>query len=358
MVSDIYYRLRERMNEYSVGFRATESGIELKLLEKLFTEEEAAMYLNLTDNLQTAKDIAEKTGQDPAEVEEILQRMTEKGQTFPRFPKKEGEPFYYAAAPFAHGLLEHQVKRLDKETAELFDQYHRAVSGVFATKPVIPLRTLPVNTALTPNQVIASYDDLKKIIANMNRIALAPCVCNEMQRQLGKTCDQPTEVCMMFGFYADYYIARGMGRPISNEEALRKLDECQKAGLIPQISNSEKPEALCNCCPDCCGGLRAIKRFPKPGLMVGSNYFAQVDTGLCTGCGSCVDRCFTGAIAMGKEETAEINLERCVGCGVCVSTCPVEALSLARKPEDTITVPPQKGLFMKSSEEFEDQVKQ
>lgn len=306
MASDIYYRLRERLDEYSIGMAATEFGIELKLLEKLFTEEEAALYLNLTRDLQTAKDIAEKIGQDPTEVEAILQRMTEKGHTMPRFPKKEGEPFYYAAAPYAHGLIEHQVKRLDKETAELLAQYHQ--SGGFATKPIIPLRNVPVNAALAPNLAIASYDDLRKIVAGMERIAVAPCFCHEMQRQLGKTCDQPTEVFMMFDFYADYYIDLGIGRPISNEEALRKLDECQKAGLIPQISNSEKPEALCNCCTDCCGGLMAIKRFPKPGLMTGSNYFAQVYSELCSGCEVCVGRCFLGSIKLGTKDILEINL--------------------------------------------------
>ena len=50
-------RLCERLDEYSVGFATTESGIELRLLRKLFTEEEAAMYLNLTGDLQTAEQV-------------------------------------------------------------------------------------------------------------------------------------------------------------------------------------------------------------------------------------------------------------------------------------------------------------
>ena len=94
MASEIYYQLRERIDQYSVGFAATESGIEIKILEKLFTEEEAEMYLNLKLELQSAEDIAKKINSDPKVVEELLQRMTEKGHTFPRFPKKENEPFY------------------------------------------------------------------------------------------------------------------------------------------------------------------------------------------------------------------------------------------------------------------------
>ena len=92
MANEIYQKLRERMDQYSHGFAKTDSGIEMKILERVFTEEEAEMYLHLHENLQTADAIAKKIGRDPEEVEKLLQRMTKKGHTFPRFPKKEGEP--------------------------------------------------------------------------------------------------------------------------------------------------------------------------------------------------------------------------------------------------------------------------
>jgi len=34
------------------------------------------------------------------------------------------------------------------------------------------------------------------------------------------------------------------GFPVGQEEALAKLEECEKAGLVPQLSKSENPEAL------------------------------------------------------------------------------------------------------------------
>jgi MinD superfamily P-loop ATPase len=37
--SKIYYELREQLDQYSVGFPTTTSGVEKKILEKLFTEE-------------------------------------------------------------------------------------------------------------------------------------------------------------------------------------------------------------------------------------------------------------------------------------------------------------------------------
>ena len=41
MPSRIYYDLRKQLDEYSVGFPETESGVEMKILEKLFSEDEA-----------------------------------------------------------------------------------------------------------------------------------------------------------------------------------------------------------------------------------------------------------------------------------------------------------------------------
>ncbi len=355
MADDIYYTLRDKIDQLGVGFATTESGVEIKILKKLFTEEEAEMYLNLTEDLQTAEEISKKIGRDPAEVEALLQRMTEKGHTFPRFPKKEGEPFYYAAAPYAHGILEHQVKRMDNELAELLEEHFLAGP---ISRPEVSLRTIPVNSAVDDTVAVASYDDAKSVIRNKKRIALSDCVCNEWQRHRGGSCDQPKEVCILFDFYGEYYVDRGLGRWITQDEAIAKLEECEKAGLVAQFSGTENPEALCNCCPDCCGTLRAFKRLPQPALIAATNYFCQVDPDLCTGCETCIDRCSMEAITMSEDDIAEINLERCIGCGLCVSTCPEEAMALVQKSDELRFVPPVRSNFMRPSKEFEDKIKQ
>ncbi len=350
MAGDIYKELRERLDQYSVGFGETESGVELKILKKLFTEEEVRMYLDLTLDLESAQEVAERTGRVPDEAEQVLQGMMKKGLVFPRFPKKEGEPFYYAAAPFAHGIFEHQLKRMDRELAELVEEYFQ--TGAMATKPVLPMRTVPVSTAIPEGKSVAPYDDVRKIIRSKDRISLSDCVCVVQHKAAGHDCGQPVEVCMGFDFYADYYVATGMGRWVTKEEALARLDACEEAGLIPQFSNSENPEALCNCCAECCGALRLLKLSPQPGLMAASNHYAVLDQDLCTACGVCVDRCQMDAITVG-DEVAELNRDRCIGCGLCVSTCPEDALSLVEKPEADRQVPPERSEFMKPSSELE-----
>lgn len=350
MAEDIYTKLREKIDQYSVGFASTESGVEIKILKKLFTEEEAEMYMNLTENLQTAVEIAEKINQDSSEVEALLQWMTEKGLTYPRFPKKEGGPFYYAAAPFIHGILEHQLHKMDEEMAKLAEEY---IAAGVASRPSPALRTVPVNASIDETMQIATYDNAETVIRKKDRIALADCFCNDLHKTGGKTCNQPTEVCFLFDFYGEYYVATGLGRWVTQEEALERLHECDKAGLVPRFSDSENPEALCNCCPNCCPSILRMKTLPKPALAAASNHFALVNDELCSACEMCIDRCPMNAISLSQDDVAEIDLDRCIGCGLCVSDCPDEALSLELKPEDQRFVPPKKGVFMKSSEDLE-----
>lgn len=350
MNSDVYLRLRERLDEYSVGFATTDSGIELRLLQKLFTEEEAEMYLNLTGDLQTAEQVAKQAELDPNETLRLLLQMTEKGLTFPRFPKVEGEPFHFAAAPYVHGIVENQLKRMDKELAEMLEEHF--VAGPVTRGP-LAVRTIPVGAAVDPDLRVAPYDDVRAVLERKDRIAIADCVCNAWQRARGERCDQPREVCILFDFYGEYYVDLGFGRWISRDEVLAKMDEAKEAGLVAQFSNSQDPEALCHCCPSCCATLRGIKRTPFPGLILPHSYQARIEAEACNACEICLDRCPMEAISMDGEQVARIDLDRCIGCGLCVSSCPEGAASLEQRPGESTVVPPARGNFMRPSTEIE-----
>ena len=45
--TDIYRNLQEYLDELPIGFPATESGVEIRILKHLFTPEEAEIALNL-----------------------------------------------------------------------------------------------------------------------------------------------------------------------------------------------------------------------------------------------------------------------------------------------------------------------
>jgi len=160
-------------------------------------------------------------------------------------------------------------------------------------------------------------------------------------------------VCILLGFYADYYIDLKMGRKITQEEALDILDMAEEAGLVHQFADSLDPGAICNCCPDCCGDLRMLKMIPNAAEFAISNHFAQTDSEMCDGCATCLDRCPMDAVSMNEAQIAFINLDRCIGCGLCVKSCPTGAMILVSKPEEGRREPPVSGKFMRSSQDIE-----
>jgi ferredoxin len=356
MSDDIYQRLRKGVAKHSAYFQATASGVEIEFLRRLFTEEEAVIYLNLTGKLETPRQIAERAAQDPQTVAATLRRMAGKGLVF---PKREGESYYYAAPPFAHGILEHQINRIDAELAQIYEDYiwaEKLPEDPDDDRPAeisLPLRSIPVKAPLNISRPVAPYEDVKALIEKQDRIAVTKCFCAVQQKLLGSDCDQPLGVCLLLGFYAEYYIEEGMGRKISQEEALEILDTAEEAGLVHQIPDTQDPGAICNCCPDCCGELRMLKILPNPAALVTYNYFSRVDPDSCNGCELCLDRCSMGAIGVTPEQVATIDLDKCIGCGLCINTCPEDALTLVSKQEEERREPPFTGQFMRSSRDIE-----
>lgn len=337
MASDVYDQLREQLDQYSVGFPTTASGVEIKILERLFTEEEARMYLNLSMMLETPEAVAERLKQDPDEVARLLEQMAERGLLFRL--RKEGSA-KYGAAPYVVGIYEYQLKTMDQDLAKLCEQYFEESFAHDTSVKTVPMRTIPVNKSLNVSWPVAPYEDVREIIKSKEKIAVANCICRVQQAKLGQECDKPLEACFMFGSHAKYYVERGMGRWVSQKESLQILDRCEEAGLVPQPFNAQNPGGLCNCCGDCCASLRSIKKHPRPVERVVSNYYAEVDPDLCASCETCLERCQMDAITMGPDDVAVVDLDRCIGCGLCVTTCAAEAIRLEPKPEKERRNPP------------------
>lgn len=50
-----------------------------------------------------------------------------------------------------------------------------------------------------------------------------------------------------------------------------------------------------------------------------------INKAMCTGCGTCVEECPVGAIAL-EDDGAVIDEKNCVRCGTCHDVCPEEAV--------------------------------
>ena len=336
MSGEVYLKLREQLDQYSVGFPTTESGVELKILKKLFTEDEADMYLRLTLQLEEPAAVAARLGRDAQEAASLLDRMADKGLIF---RLRKGDRSKYAAAAFLVGIYEYQIKTIDRELAELWEQYH--LEAFHQTAAATLMRPIPINRSVDAAHHVATYEDSRAIMKAQKKIAVLPCICRVQQGLIGKGCDKEVEACFMFGSHATYMIDRMAAREVTVDEALTILDRAEEQGLVSQPFNSQNPGGMCNCCGDCCGLLRSLNMHPRPVELTVSNWFAVADRDECTGCETCLERCQMNAISMDDEGLAQIDLDRCIGCGLCVTTCPTEALKLSPKSERDTCVPPQ-----------------
>jgi Na+-translocating ferredoxin:NAD+ oxidoreductase subunit B len=338
MQTDIYRQLQKQLDQYSMVFPETESGIEINILKYLFSEDAAAMFLALTPMLESAGAVASRLNRPAAEVADQLEAMAEKGLLF---RLKKGDEARYGAIPFVHGLFEFQVKDLKPELAEMAGQYfEEAFDQAMQAGADYFLRTIPVDESIDVAHRIAAYDDAAEILRSKPFIVITDCICRKTADLIDHDCGRPLESCFMFGSMGQYYLDRGMGRKISLDEAVDILARCRDAGLVTQPATSQNPAGMCNCCGDCCGVLRALNKHPRPAEIVFSNYFVEVETEACSGCETCLDRCQMGALSMNDEDAAVVDKDRCIGCGLCVTACPADALRLVSKSENQIRTPP------------------
>ena len=76
-MSNVYEKLRERLDMFPQGFPNSKSGVELEILENLFTTEEAQIALDLRPYPEPVSTIAERMGTDEKELGENPVRLVQ-----------------------------------------------------------------------------------------------------------------------------------------------------------------------------------------------------------------------------------------------------------------------------------------
>jgi electron transport complex protein RnfB len=135
MTVDIYHRLAQRLDTIPNGFPATESGIELRLLEKIFIPEEAALASVMRLAYEPADAIAARAGVDVKVASRTLKQMVRKGQIRARIGDRQ---LLFRLMPFVVGIYEEQLPRMDAEMAELFEQFFTSLKAAVSSKPRPP----------------------------------------------------------------------------------------------------------------------------------------------------------------------------------------------------------------------------
>ncbi len=330
MADDAYIRLREFLDRMPGGFPQTETGLELRILKKLFAPEEAEMAMQLQAMPEPVATIAERAGMEPTGAGELLESMARQGSIMRL--RINGEP-YYMALSFLVGIYEFHLKSMDLEMANFIREYEPYLSEAWEKTKTKQMRVVPVGTAIENLPEVAGYDDIRAMVATQDTIAVADCICRVEQSLHGEPCERPLETCLVFGMGAQYYVENGLGRPISQQECTAILDKAEETALVACPGNSQDIMHVCLCCSCCCGVLRGLRRLERPADHAGSTFQAQIDASLCTGCAICTEeRCQIEAIVE-DEDVMRVDTARCIGCGLCIGTCPQEAISLVPKAD-------------------------
>ncbi len=331
----IYNTLAQHLDTLPGGYPATESGIELRILKRLFTPEEAEIAVHLTLMPEPASAIAQRIGADETKLTTILKDMSHKGLII-RMEKK-GE-LKFMAAQFMVGIWEYHVNDLDAGLIKDVNEYLPYLTETQEKVRTQQLRVIPISKSLAADIEVMPYELAEEIIQQQSKIVVAPCICRREHQMVGEGCDKPIETCLIFGGGAYYYEGNGIGRTISQQEALDILKQGINAGLVLQPGNAKKPSNICMCCGCCCQILKMLQRSDKPAKIACTNYYAVVDEESCINCGNCEDRCQMEAIII--DEVAQVDLDRCIGCGLCIPSCDVEAIRLEAKDAEDQWVPP------------------
>ena len=346
---DPFEKLREKIDKsIPIATPATESKVEIEILKRILTPDEAEIACQLSAQPQDAKTIAQIVGMEIEKLKPVLEEMVKKGAIFKVYTD---EPLY-ALVPMLPGIYEFQLGKLTPDMVELFEKYYAEKHGeaVFSNKTPFA-RVVPVKETIPTELNILTYEEVENLIEGANSITLATCLCRSNKKMIGEGCDGPVDdICILLDSWADYYANNGMGRKVSKEEGKNALKKAEDAGLIHNALNAQQGALfICNCCGCCCALLRGITQLKIPTAVAKSNFIAEILEDECSGCGECEEICQIKAIEL-DNSVAVLNKERCIGCGICASHCPVEAITMNRREAQTVPPLSPNDLMVKISE--------
>jgi ferredoxin len=302
-----------------------------RIFEILFDDDlERLIFLHLPG---TASELAERTGLGASHAELICERLFQKGA----ITQSVDRPGYYRRFSAmielrdATALWSGAPQELFLLWERLLKEEAKGLLPILEKGKVPPMmRVVPIERTVSTQNTVLDADSARAFFREASLISVMPCVCRLIARRngRGKDCPAPdTSVCMQTNRFAEGILRRGVGERISNEEAMRRIEAAEEAGLVHTVRNNVKEDMImCNCCACCCTGLFFVHELAYPGGLAPSRFTAFLDDERCTACGVCVERCQFHAISL--SDKAHIDRERCYGCGNCAMACPSNAIKL------------------------------
>jgi Pyruvate/2-oxoacid:ferredoxin oxidoreductase delta subunit len=370
----VYEELRQAFSRPRTPLAAPRSPEAMKLFKFFFpTREEAEIGKHLEaptagGRPKTAAEIAEESGKNVEKVEAFLKDLARKAvirwrekpgapgvieyfqnglwtmAIFPGFALTSDRPEGMALRPEPVDAPS-RLKMMDFITAE-GKAYKELASRVWDEQFIAerspskyPIcRTLVLDRTIDAGSKVLTYETTSGVIRGAFKknvhVALRLCGCRVREQK----CNHRIDVCFAIGDYAKSYI------PVSEADALKRLDEGFKEGLVATTWNNIDPAgamAICMCCPCCCdilgGYVRNVTGWGNPYQTMKSNFDPKVDREKCNLCELCVKKCPVKARWHHWPHKPDLSdnfifleEERCLGCGVCAYLCPQQAITMVR----------------------------
>jgi len=333
-----YDKLADELDRIPNGFPRTKSGVELKLLAKLFTPEDAALAATLSMDPKSLTEIAVENKMEEPEAKSRLIGMVKKGLI--DLKREEGRGFVFHLIPFVVGFYERQNAKIDKEFAELFEKYyHEAFNQTMLSNPSVH-RIIPLEKAIPVDIDVMPYEKASTYLDQAQSWGVLDCICRVQKNLIGQGCNHTVKNCLVFSPKPGAFKKSEEIESLSRDEALEILAEADREGLVHSVNNAQtEVYYVCNCCTCSCGVLRGMVEYGSENSIARSDFYALVDADLCSGCEACIDRCAFYAMSM-IDGICEVDRIACYGCGLCISSCETEALSLLQKSPEELTPPP------------------
>ncbi len=338
MSQEVYHKLALKLDSLPNRFPATESGVEIRLLERIFTPNEAALAAEMNLEKEPASVIAARANVPEKEARKILKDMVRNRLIL---VAKGEDGLLFGLMPFVVGFYEELLPRLNEEIARLVEDYFQETQGLITGKGLSVHRVVPVQESIDFELEVFPYEKASSLIENAKSWGVRDCICRVQKKLIGDPCEHPIENCLVFAPIEGAFKNSEVDRAVTKEEALEILHQAEDAGLVHTTGNyRDQNFYICNCCTCSCGILRSLAEFNNSSAIARSDFLAIVDEDLCVACGDCLSRCQFGALDL-DGDICQIDPANCVGCGLCVPVCPEEALLLIRRPAGDVSQPPE-----------------
>ena len=191
----IYAKLQKHLDNQPVGFPATRSGAEIKILQHIFSPQEAEIACCLSYRFEPLESIFKRARHLVNSAEELakgLDRIQKKGGIESRI--KNGK-ILYCNAPLVVGMYEFQLNRLTPEFVEDFNEYtsDKKFGIEFLSTKLPQMRTIPVAKSIHPQHNVSTFDEVISLLAQAEEpFVIFECICRKKKSIEGNACKKRT----------------------------------------------------------------------------------------------------------------------------------------------------------------------